>query len=383
MSIDLRRQCEIDGIQEVSDLKPGLDFREPKYRREVWLRFYEFHLTYKTHPGLVYLFFPYLAKKYNWDFEQKLWFAYINGCTQNPCTTMAVFEEFPDIHSLNLAEMEKWHRENWKKLDYDIDRRYQKGHLVEMTQDYLKHLAGRTQEEFFNEFLGDTDPRKQFDKTWNYVYNQFFMYGRLSSFSYIEYLKIMGVPLEFTTFFMDDLSGSKSHRNGILKVCGRDDLDWHKGENGIETHTPDIIEFANIQALILLAEAKERFKEKEFCHSVGIETMESTLCCYKSWYRKNRRYPNVYTDMSFDRIKKAERMWDGKKNFDVFWEAREKELPPELLIEKTPSDPGLVPYKQNWYRETGEVIMMDHFDPVFANHWNQNQEKQYMTQSLF
>ena len=132
---DLRRQCEIDGIPEISDLKPGMDFRNPQYRREVWLRFYEFHLTYKTHPGLVYLFFPYLAKKYGWDQEQKLWFAYINGCTQNPCTTMAVFEEFPDIHSLKLDEMEKWHREHWKKLDYDIDRRYQKGHLVEMTED--------------------------------------------------------------------------------------------------------------------------------------------------------------------------------------------------------------------------------------------------------
>jgi hypothetical protein len=193
----------------------------------------------------------------------------------------------------------------------------------------------------------------------------------------------MGVPLEFTTFFMDDLSGSKSHRNGILKVCGRDDLDWHKGENGIETHSKEIVDFANEQALILLEEAKKRFAGREFFHSVGIETMESTLCCYKSWYRKNRRYPNVYTDMSYDRIKKAERMWNGTKDFNVFWEAREKCLPKELLIEKCPNDPGLVPYKQNWYRETGEVIMMDKFDPVFVNNWNKSQENQYTEQTLF
>lgn len=383
MSLDLRRQCEIEGIEEVSNLEPGMDFRKPQYRREVWLRFYEFHLTYKIHPGLVYLFFPYLAEKYGWNQEQKLWFAFINGCTQNPCTTMAVFEEFPDLHSLKIDEMEKWHRENWRKLDYDTDSRYRKGHLVEMTQDYLKHLAGRTQDEFFNEFLGDQDPRKQFEKSWNYIYNNFFMYGRVSTFSYLEFLAIMGLPVEFTTFFMYDLTGSKSHRNGILKVCGRDDLEWYKGDNGVLTHTPDIMAFADREAMILFREAKERFKGKEFYNSVVIQTMESTLCCYKGWYRKNRRYPNVYTDMSFDRIKKAEKLWEGKKSFDVFWEAREKCLPKELLLEKNPNDPGKVPYKMNWYRETGEVIMMDHFDPVFTNHWNKNSNQKYVQSSLF
>lgn len=383
MSEDLRRYCEMHGLEEVSDLRPGMDFRKPEYRREVWLRFYEFHLRHRTHPGLVYLFFPYLAEKYGWSMEQRLWFAYINGCTQNPCTTMAVFEEFPDLGSLKIDDMERWHRENWKKLDYDIDRRYQKGHLVEMTQDYLRHLGGRTQEEFFNGYLGDPDPRRQFDKTWDYVYNRFYMYGRLSTFSYIEYLKIMGVPVEFTTFFMDDLQGSKSHRNGILKVCGRDDLDWHGGENGITTHSPEIVRFADEQALILLDEAKKRFAGRDFIGSVGIETMESTLCCYKSWYRKNRRYPNVYTDMSYDRIKKAERMWAGKKDFGVFWEAREKCLPKELLREKCPEDPGLVPYKQNWFRETGEVIMMDVDDPTFVNHWNEAAKKAPRQEMLF
>lgn len=386
--LDLRRQCEILGIPEESDLKPGMDFRLPQYRREVWLRFYEYHLTYKTHPGLVYLFFPYLAEKYQWTMEQKLWFAFINGCTQNPCTTMAVFSEFPDFQNLDFARLESWHAQNWRKLDYDIDRRYQKGHLVEMIHDYQANIfesnPDMNQEKFFNEYLGDPDPYKQFDKTWNHVYNDFFMYGRLSTFSYIEYLKIMGIPVEFTTFFMEDLSGSKSHRNGILKVLGRDDLEWHDGANGIEKHSPEIVEFANREALILLEEAKKRFANKPFAHSVGIETMESTLCCYKSWHRVNRRYPNVYTDMSYNRIKKAEKMWEGTdKDFSVFWEAREKMLPPELLLEKNENDPGLVPYKQNWYRENGEVIMMDHFDPTFSNNWNKAKKNVYKQQTLF
>ena len=41
--------------KEESKLVEGLDFRLPKYRREVFLRFYEFHDKYKGHAGAVYL----------------------------------------------------------------------------------------------------------------------------------------------------------------------------------------------------------------------------------------------------------------------------------------------------------------------------------------
>ncbi len=52
------RYCHLEGLKEVKDLKGGMDFRHPQYRREVFLRFYEFHLKYRTHPGCVYFLFP-------------------------------------------------------------------------------------------------------------------------------------------------------------------------------------------------------------------------------------------------------------------------------------------------------------------------------------
>jgi len=45
-----------------------MDFRDPKYRREVFLKFYEFHLKYNIHPGCVYFAIPWLAKYYNMDY---------------------------------------------------------------------------------------------------------------------------------------------------------------------------------------------------------------------------------------------------------------------------------------------------------------------------
>src|SRR5208337_1209246 len=47
------------------DLQYGMDFRKPEYRREVFHRFYEFHLKYATHPGCIYFVFPFLFKKHN------------------------------------------------------------------------------------------------------------------------------------------------------------------------------------------------------------------------------------------------------------------------------------------------------------------------------
>ena len=89
------RYCQLMSIPEVSDLQPGMDFRLPQHRREVFLRFYQFHLQYASHPGAVYYVFPFLAQKYGWGREDKLWFAYINGNTQNPVTSYLIFKRFP------------------------------------------------------------------------------------------------------------------------------------------------------------------------------------------------------------------------------------------------------------------------------------------------
>src|SRR5205823_3903141 len=82
--------------------------------------------------------------------------------------------------------------------------------------------------------------------------------------------------------------------------------------------------------------------------------LEEALCTYKSWTRPNRRYPGVYADMLYDRIRATERAFPDE-DWSVFWEARRACLPRFLRIEDVPSDPGYSALKQNWYRETGEI----------------------------
>lgn len=350
-------------LEEVSELKVGLDFRRPEYRREVFLRFYEFHLENRSHPGCVYYAMPWLVQKHKLDPEQKLWVAFINGNTQNIVTTWEIFKRFPNC---SLKGLKAWFDKNYKNLAWDTDRRYHKKDFVKSVEVYSR-LVGTSQRQYFENLAGNT-PEKKFEALWAALRSDFYTFGRLSSFSYSEYLRIMGAPIMCPTLFLRDMSGSKSHRNGLAKVLGRDDLDWFRETDFTGDYTEEELTWLEEEADTLLDEAFGRAVKsgKIDLSTVNFFTLESALCTYKSWHRKNRRYANVYNDMFYERIKLAEERF-GKEEVKQFWECREDTQPKHLLLEFCPHDPGLVPDKQNWYRNTGQVIMMSKRWPEFDN----------------
>lgn len=354
---------------EEKNLSKGQDFREPRFRREVFLRFYEFHLKWKAHPGAVYYMMPYLIEKLDLDTEGKLWMAYLNGCCQNIVTTYILIKEFPSLKDLKMDKFSQFFRENYDRWGWDTDRRYIKNKMERLVLNY-KNITGGEQEEYFTRFLGE-DENKNFDSVWNQVIQKFDFFGRLATFSYLEYLRIIGLDINCSNLFLEDIEGSKSHRNGLCKVLGRDDLDWHKEVNpNFKGYTKEQIEWLKGEGELLLSEAKVRFGGESFERDVNYFTLESTLCCYKSWHRKNRRYPNVYNDMFYERIKLAEKTWETK--LDVFWEARKKYLHPNLRIEDNKKDLGFCKEKQNHYRLTGQVIVMDLEWDCFKNDLYEN-----------
>ena len=369
--MDLIRACELKGIPEISKLEKGMDFRKIEYRREVFFRFYKFHTMYGIHPGLVYLFLPEIAKRDNWNLEQRFWAAFLEGCTENPCTVWQVTRHFPNLPRTEeeLTTFEKWHAENWRSLCYDRDVRYNKGHLVEQTRSYVEHLKDMSQETFFTQYLYDKEPTKWFDKVWEET-KSFYKFGRLTTFSYDEFIKILtDLPYEYSSLMMNDVSGSKSHRNGCLRVLGRDDLEWWKeANNGVTTHSKELCEAAEKQGRLLTEELKARYKNEPWAKYIGYQTVESALCAFKNCFH-GERYPNVYTDMSYDRIKKAEQLVPSV-DFSIFWKIREEKLPEKLLLEKNPNDPGLVPLKQEWFKKTGQLPMLSVLDPVFECEWD-------------
>ena len=371
------RVCDLDKLKETQDLEVGMDFRKVEYRREVFLRFYEFHLKYNAHPGGVYLAFPWLAKNFNMTTEQKLWLAFINGCSQNIVTSWFIYNQFPVLQDVDITKLNDWWNANYQKFKagsgWDSDRKYFKigkngfPQCVEKYQKIVKE-HGNSQESLFLSLTEGKTQFEAFNSTWEFVRANFLTFGRLSAFSYLEYLRLQNVPIECDNLFLEDVSGSKSHRNGLCKVLGRDDLDWHDGSNpNFPGYEPHVIDWLKREGKLLLDEAFKRDLGKD----VSYFTLESTFCCYKSWHRPNRRYPNVYMDMFHNRIKYAEDEWG--KNFDIFWEMRKDGLPKQLRLEDNPNDPGLSKPKQNHYRETGQVILMDLDWDCFENNFNKQQ----------
>lgn len=372
------RWSDLNKQPEIKDLRYGMDFREPQYRREVFLRFYEFHLKHRSHPGGVYFAFPWLTKYYGMGVEDKLWIAFINGCSQNIVTSSMIYERFPKFSEVDVDELSDWwdsvHHKYKAGSGWDSDRKYckvGKTGFPACVKSYKDNVAKySTQENMFGCLTTNENPYYNFEKVWDFVRKNFLSFGRLSTFSYLEYLRIQGINIDCNSLFLEDISGSKSHRNGLCKVLGRDDLDWWDAEasqnKGFEGYNKETIEWLVKEGNALLYEAKERIKHPD----VSFFTMESTFCCYKSWHRPNRRYPNVYMDMMYNRIKYAEEEWGDK--FQHFWKMRRDSLPEHLRLEDNPADPGLCKEKQNHYLNTGQVIMMDEEWDCFKNDFNDN-----------
>lgn len=336
-----------------------IDWRLPENRREAFQRFYSFHLKYRSHPGMVYSFLPAIAEAYDLDGDGRAWLAWLNGNTQNPAMSLLLLEAAPRPRDWQKA-VDFWN-EHFKLMDFDTDRRHQKGKFGEATEKWAATFGSDPAADWAVAGLGG------WQETWKYANSQPYM-GRLSAWSMMEYARILlgndFVP-DMGSWLLTDKSGSRSHRNGIAVVKGYDATYW-------EADTPDmlgIVEELEGFAEDLLTEAMDRNPGHP---DVGRLTMESALCTYKSWHKPGRRYPNVYADMAYLRLKKAEARFG--KRFDVLWDARRRDLPWHLRLEDVPYDPGLTAVKQNHYLETGEVPVMYHDYPDMKSGFDINVE---------
>lgn len=359
---------EEHGISPYEEIPKGhKDFRDVLCRKYLFFSLYEFHCKYKINPGLVYLYLPVLTK--DMDIEDKLWVALLEGITENPCSVFAIIKYIPHLprNEKDIDEFIKFFENNYRRIDYDNDTVYQKNSRVlrKALNSYIDILDGKTQENFFLS-LNKGDDEKWFDELFNCFIQNLYSMNRMSVWSYLEFVKIVsGFTFKYSSFFMGKRDESLSQRNGLLYYLGRDDLIAKRGESN--KHSNELMDWCEIKAKELTEELKIKFKGYDFIDDVGYQTVESVLCCYKNLFH-GRRYPNIYTDMSYLRIKKAEQNWK-ELDYSIFWKIRKDNLPKELLVECT-SDLGLCKAKQNHFKETGEVPMLSVMDKVYACSWD-------------
>lgn len=324
------------------------DYRLKQNREEYFTALYKMNLEYGVMPGLVYLYMPELARREGWDNEQKLWFAFLNGNTQNPITSYLLFREFPEMprEPKEHKRFTDFFNANWDKLAFDTDRRYSKKMLPEAVLRYNVMVEnGGLQESLLT---GD------FSDLWNMVYHNFHGFGRLSSFSYLEYVKIMGFGDGCTNLFFEDKEGSKSHRNGLLLLLGHDDLVWDKRmDNGFDGSY-------DLGKMVpwLYEKTNNYLRNCGINHpDLGYFTFESNLCTFKNGFFRHR-YPGVYADMAWDRIKWYEER--GMEDVTKPFRKMREELPDWLREE---CEDKVIPReeKASKFADTGVAFRAEHF----------------------
>lgn len=298
-----------------------MDYRLTENRREAFIRWFAWSLEYKDCDPAVWLA-NYVNDRYEHNDEQKLWFAWLYGNTYYLPTSWVLMNEFPDFELATVDRMEKWNSENFKRLRYQTDTKWNKGHLADMFASYQRFIGNNTQRSKLESYYGSTET-ETFDNLWTAVKGELHKFGRYSTWFYLQQLvHTCGVPAEPTSLMLDDYSGSRSHRNGLLLALGRDD-DY---DRKLEHRDYEQLEG---QALEIIQEVRRRFPH--LAHEADFFTMETCLCSFKKIFRvKHGRYLGYYLDRAADEIKQVESDgWYGI-DWDVMWQAREETLDPRL-----------------------------------------------------
>jgi len=290
-------------------------------RREQFIRWYAWSLKFGDCDPAVWMT-NYVHQRYEHNDEERLWLAWLYGNTYQLPTAWVLKNEFPDYELATVYRITWWNTHNYKRLRYQVDTKWNKGHLPAMFESYQQFIGKKTQREVLESYYGDSESQN-FDNLWSILKGSLHKFGRYSTWFYMQHLRhtaqILCAP---TSLMLNDYSGSRSHRNGLHLALGQDD----KYDSQL---TAKEYEFLEHEASGILLEMKDRFPE--LSSQIDFFTMETCLCSFKKIFREHHgRYLGYYLDRQSEEIEQAEGDgWAGIE-WNVLWQARHETLDPRL-----------------------------------------------------
>ena len=289
--------------------------------RELFIRWYIWSLNFKDCDPAVWAT-NYLNSRYEHNDEERIWLCWLYGNTYYLPTAWILKNEFPDYELASLDRISDWNKKNYTRLRYQTDTKWNKGHLPQMFASYQKFIGNRSQREVMESYYGK-DEKESFDNLWVAIKTGLHKFGRYSTWFYLQHLShTAGISIEPTSLMLDDYSGSRSHRNGLLFALGR-------GAEYDNKFTPKEYAVLESESASILEEARSRFPR--LLSQIDFFTMETCLCSFKKIFReKNGRYLGYYLDRQSEEILKVEKDdWSGI-DWDVLWQSRDESLDPRL-----------------------------------------------------
>jgi hypothetical protein len=324
-------------------LENTLDFRLKENRKEAFINWFGWSLGIEDCDSALFMT-NYLFDRFEFNKEQRLWLIWLYGTTYYLPTTYVIWNEFPDMELVGQDRLTNWNNENYARLRYQTDTKWNKGHLPSQFASYKEWVGDRTQQEAFAEHLTD-DPVQNFHNIWKVV-NSWHKFGRYTSWFYIQTLhQCTDMNIEVDSLWLHDYSGSRSHRNGLCYAVGKEE--WVN-----EKLDKVQLQYLDAEAAEMLREVKSRFPDT--AKQADYFAMETALCSFKKLFRtREGRYLGYYIDRQAEEIKKVE--VDGWEGIDwgPMWQAREETLDESYLTDTINKekmaifmDSGVIDYKQ-------------------------------------
>lgn len=299
-----------------------MDYRNKSNRREAFIRWYAWSLNFKDCDPSVWCT-NYLHSRYEHNDEERIWFAWLYGNTYQLPTAWVLKNEFPDFELATVDRIEEWNTHNYKRLRYQTDTKWNKGHLPSMFVSYQKFVgSSSTQRKAIESCFGDNE-EQNFENLWEQINKNLHKFGRYSTWFYLQHLKhTANIAISPTSLMLNDYSGSRSHRNGLLYALGMEE----KVDQRLTISEYAYLESAGKE---ILQEMRIRFPELSL--DIDFFTMETCLCSFKKIFREHHgRYLGYYLDRQSEEIQKAESDgWYGIE-WKVLWQSRDETLDQRL-----------------------------------------------------
>jgi len=283
-----------------------------------FINWYRWSLSIKDCDPAIFMT-NYLFRRFEHNKEQKLWIAWIYGTTYYFPTTWVIWNEFPDMELVGLDRLKDWNNTNYKRLRYQIDTKWNKGHLPAQFESYKNWVGKKSQLDAFRPFLLKRSD-ENFNDLWNEVKTKFHKFGRYSTWFYLQTLKqCCGLPIEPSSLMLEDYSGSRSHRNGLCMAVSKPE--WYDSKL-----TSKELNYLDVSAREILLEVKQDFPDTDYFD------METCLCSYRKIFRNHHtRFLGYYIARQREEIETVEKDgWNGI-DWQPLWDARIETLDKRLL----------------------------------------------------
>tara|TARA_R110000787_G_scaffold117540_2_gene228215 strand:- start:1336 stop:2289 length:954 start_codon:yes stop_codon:yes gene_type:complete len=292
-----------------------MDLRKKENREFAFKEWCSWSIKHKDCDSALWML-NYLFKRFEHNIEQRYWVSWIYGTTYYLPTAWIIWNEFPDFHLVDQDRLEQWNADNYKRLRYQTDTKYNKGYLPKQFESYKKWIhyknEDKTQQTRFKTLL----EKNSFNFVWNSTSKNLYKFGRYSTWYYLQTLnECVNLDIQPNNLKLSDYSGSKSHRNGLCLALGLDE--W-------------VDQKLDKDCIMYLEQEAKRIKAELPCN-MNLYQMETLLCSFKKIFRKSRgRYLGYYLDRQAEEIIKVEQdEWKGI-DWNVFWQGREEILERKL-----------------------------------------------------